>query len=325
MEFYNFTIPSIKIKSNWFEGEKQSIYHQIGKEEGLNLYLQLFRFRQHQITDDGQVNYNQHIFRVTIGELVKFTKVNTSKRLTQKQVVDLLIKMEKANVIKLLTPKRPKRWDALFDENGKVISDKLIILQATDVPNVKVEKNERGKDVEKPVTDDDWYIPINFNIINYIYNDLKLTSKELVVYLLMLKFSNSIERKAYININTIKKYLGFGNDTITKIIKTLNEHGLMVTYARRKGKKVNFEHYPLRSFNDLKGLERFKKETLNDRLKFLKRYNDYKDINNIDNDVNVINKENEPFDNEYYPFLDDFEDIDDFDIDGLDWGQSPQR
>src|SRR5690606_19398785 len=107
----------------------------------------------------------------------------------------------------------------------------------------------------------------------YIYNDLKLTSKELVVYLLMLKFSNSVERKAYININTIKKYLSFGNDTITKIIKTLNEHGLMVTYVIRKGKKVNFEHYPLRSFESL---EKFKKETLNDRLKFLKRYSDYK-------------------------------------------------
>lgn len=269
MEFYNFTIPSIKIKSNWFEGEKQSIYHQIGKEEGLNLYLQLFRFRQHQITDDGQANYNQHIFRVTIGELVQFTKINTSKRLTQKQIVEMLIQMEKANVIKLLTPKRPKRWDALFDENGKVISDKLIILQATDAPYVKVEKNERGNVVEKPLTDDDWYIPINFRIINYIYDDLKLTSKELVVYLLMLKFSNSVERTAYININTMKKYLGFGNDTITKIIKTLNEHGLMVTYARRKGKKVSFEHCPLRSFDSL---EKFKKETLNDRLKFLKRY-----------------------------------------------------
>lgn len=313
MKFYNFTIPSIKIKSNWFENSKESIYYRIGKEEGLNLYLQLFRFRQHQITSDGQANYNQHIFRVTIGELVRFTKVNTSKKLTQKQVVDLLIKMEKANVIKLHTPKRPRRWDALFDKNGKVISDKLIILQATDVPNVKVEKNERGKVVEKPATDDDWYIPINFRTVNYIYDDLKLTSKELVVYLLMLKFSNSVERKAYININTIKNYLGLGNDTITKIIKTLNEHGLLVTYVRRKGKKVNFEHTPLRSFNDL---ERFKKRTLNDRLKFLKRYNDYKDINNTNNDVNVLI--DEPFESEYNPFLDDFEDIDEFD-----WGQSP--
>lgn len=317
MEFYNFTIPSIKIKSNWFEDEKESIYHQIGKEEGLNLYLQLFRFRQHQITSDGQANYNQHIFRITIGELVRFTKVNKSKKLTQKQVVDLLIKMEKANVIKLHTPKRPRRWDALFDEKGKVISDKLIILQATDVPNVKVIKNERGQVVEKPLADDDWYIPINFRIINYIYDDLKLTSKELIVYLLMLKFSNSIERKAYININTIKRYLGFGNDTVTKIIKTLNEHGLLVTYVRRKNKKISFEHCPLRSFNNL---EEFKKETLNDRLKFLKRYNDYKDINNTDNDVNVTDKENEPFESEYNPFLvlDDSEDIDEFD-----WGQSP--
>ena len=72
----NFTVNSMKIKSNWFDGGKDSIFQRMGKEEGFNLYLQLFRFRIHQ------GDYNKHIFITNIAELRKLTKVNKQKKLS---------------------------------------------------------------------------------------------------------------------------------------------------------------------------------------------------------------------------------------------------
>lgn len=267
MKFNNFALSSTKIKSNWFEGGKKSIYKQIGEEEGLNLYLQLFRFRLHQMVGTQKENYTHHIFRITIGELTKFTKINLTKKLTHKQIVDLLKKMEKAGIIKLHTP---SRWNQLVDDNGKIKSDKLVVLQATDVPNTYVEKNEKGQDVDKPVNEDeDWYVPINFRMIEYIYNDLSLTSKELTVYLLLMKFSNGGEHKATININTMKDRLGFSNETIIEILKVLNKNRLVATYVKRKKKKISFEHVPLKSFNHIDSFKRVNEEQC---IKFLNRY-----------------------------------------------------
>lgn len=266
MVFNNFAVSSIKIKSNWFDGKKKSIFKKIGKEEGLNLYLQLFRFRQHQITGDGQQNYNQHVFRITIGELIQYTKVNLKRKLTSKQVVDLFRKMENAGIIKLHTP---YRWNLLFDDNDKVLVDRLVVLEASDVPNTHIEKNERGKDVDAPDTEDDYYIPINFRTIDYMYNELKFTSKEVAVYLLLMKLSNAGERKATININTMKKWLGYGNDTITNILIALNKNCMVATFSKRKKEGISYEHLPVRSYDNIKP---FKKTNRDAFRIFLNRY-----------------------------------------------------
>lgn len=266
MEFNHFALSSTKIKSNWFDGKKKSIINKIGKEEGLNLYLQLFRFRQHQIIGDGQENYNQHIFRITIGELTKFTKMNLTKKLTHNQILELFRKMENAGIIKLHTP---YRWDQLIDDNGKVKSDKLIVLEAIDVPNTHIEKNHKGIDEDKPNTEEDYYIPINFKTIDYMYNNLLLTSKEVTIYLLLMKLSGSGERKANININTMKEWLGYGNDTITNILINLNKNCMVATYSKRSKKGINYEHVPVRSYNHI---ESFKKINHDAFCVFLNRY-----------------------------------------------------
>ncbi|MHA6251954.1 helix-turn-helix domain-containing protein [Oceanobacillus sp. CAU 1775] len=263
----NFALSSMKVKSNWFEGGKQSVFQQMGKEEGLNLYIQLFRFRQHQMMGSQKGNYENHVFRVTIGELKEYTKIGYKSKLRNHQVLDLLKLLSKAGVIKL---HKPSRWSYLLDDDGKVKADNIIVLQATDVPQTHIGKNENGQDVDKPVDEnEDWYIPVNFNMVDYIYNDLGLSSKEMTVYLLMLKLSNGGRKEAFININTMKEWLGFSNDTIINILITLNENYLLVTNPRHLGKKVSFYHTPVRSHNQI---EIFKKEKENDVKKFLKRY-----------------------------------------------------
>jgi len=268
MEFNNFALSSTKIKSNWFDGEKKSIFNQIGKEEGLNLYLQLFRFRLHQFVGSPKQNYENHIFRITIGELKKFTKINYKSRLRNKQVFEMLKDMSKAGIIKL---HKPTRWDYLLDESDKIKPDNLIVLQATDVPHTHVEQNEKGQEVDKPDDEnEDYYVPINFNTINYMYNDLKFTSKEVAAYLLLMKLSNGGRSEAFMNINKMKELLGIGNDKVTEIIITLNKNYMVASYSRHIGKKVSFYHTPVRSYDHI---NQFKEETKDTIHTFLKRYN----------------------------------------------------
>jgi len=283
MEFNNFSLSSTKIKSSWFDGKSKSVFNHIGKEEGLNLYLQLFRFRLHQITGDGKQNYNQHVFRITIGELTKFTKINLTKKLTYKKIVDLLKKMEKVGIIKLYTP---SRWDQLLDDKDKIKSDKLIVLQATDIPNIHVERNKNGRDIDIPDTDNDYYISINFKIIDYMYKDISLTSKDVSIYLLLLKLSNGGENKATININTMKDWLNYSNDTIINILITLNQNYMVSTYVKKKKKKISYEHVPVRSYNHI---DIFKTEKEDDIRKFLNRYKKSKRVSNS------VKEEKNPF------------------------------
>ncbi|GAA0432625.1 hypothetical protein GCM10008983_06530 [Lentibacillus halophilus] len=286
MKFDNYALPSIKIKSNWFDG-KDNMFKKIGKEEGLNLYLQLFRFRLHQ------GKYDEHVFRVTIGELKEFTKMNCKTKLRNNQVFDLLKKMSRAGIIEL---HKPVRWNYLVDENDKIKPDTLIVLKAIDVPHTYKGADKNGVSIDSPTTDNDYYITINFNTIDYIYNDLSLTSKEVSVYLLMLKLSNNSEHKANININKIENWLGYSDDTITNILITLNENYLLATHTKKNGKKINFEHVPLRSYSRI---ETFKRDADEIIQKFLKRYG------------KAENKEYNPFD-----------DIEE-DIDSENWGSSP--
>ncbi|MFD2638429.1 hypothetical protein [Piscibacillus salipiscarius] len=254
-----FAVSSIKIKSSWFDSnrKKKSVFKKMGKDEGLNLYLQLFRFRVHQGSKD------EHYFITSIGSLVKYTKVNIKTKLSKKDIHKLLKQMDHAGVIEL---QNYKRWDTLLDEKGNVYDDKMIILKATDVPNVY------NEDIDIPKTEDDYYIPVSFDLINHMYEQ-DLTSKAVTIYLLVRKLSNSsAERKAWININTIKNWLGFGNDTIKDCLIDLNKLGVVATNVRNKKGGIKFEHYAV--FGGLKNLEQHKQDNLDVISKFLKRYNE---------------------------------------------------
>ncbi|GLO66157.1 hypothetical protein [Oceanobacillus kimchii] len=260
MDFDKFGLSRIKIKSNWFEQGKDSIFYRMGKEEGLNIYLQLFRFRVHQ------GSFYEHYFVTSINELRKFTKVNGSSRLSSKHVVSLLKNLTSLGIIQNHTI---KNWKYIFDDKGQVMGDRLLKLEATDTPNTHAVSDDYGNTVDKPITNEDWYISINFKIINHMYKDLSLNAKDIVVYLLLLKLSNSGENKATININTMKKWLGYGNDTILEILKRLNAAYMVATYVRVKGKSISFEHLPVKSYDQIGNFKKTHKEQC---VRFLKRY-----------------------------------------------------
>jgi len=249
----NFALDSIKIKSNWFDGEKKSVFQQIGKEEGLNLYLQLFRFRVHQ------GNLQEHYFITSINELSHYTKINMKRNLTKKKVFDLLCKLHKQ---KIIDPLNFKTWDRLIDDQGNILGDKLLKLKASDIPQITKKLIKENKDgtfqtQDECMTKEDYYIPVVFDLVNYIYSK-GLYSKTLSIYFLIRKWANgNIERKAYPNINTIESWLGYGRETVLESIKELNRHALIYTVVKKQNGKDKFEHYPL--IGNLDKLDRFKK------------------------------------------------------------------
>lgn len=270
MQFNNFCVSSMKIKSLWF-GEKSSdpsIYKQV-KDEGINLYLQLFRFRYHQIIhEDSYKDYQHHAFRITLSELMEFTKINKSKsknklkrRLTYNNIIDLLQELEKLSVIKNHTVDDWSKFNIRRDK------EKLIVLEATDVPQT-YHKDGKDEPISKP---DDIYISVNFKTINYIYDTLKLTSKELCLYLLLLRLSNGGEEKAWARIETMAEWLGTGKNQISDMLIKLNKGGLIATYIKDNGDRgIKFEHAVLRSY---KTLDEFKNTHGSAIDKYLKRKN----------------------------------------------------
>lgn len=247
LEIYNFCLPSIKIKSNWFDGAN-NMYKYIGKEEGLNLYVQLFRFRVHQ------GDYNQHLFRTSLLELKKFTRNNMSRRLHVSKVVDMLLQMEDAGIIKIHTP-----------NIRNMIGNEMVIIEATDVP-----QTTRVGEEDIPVDEDNRYIYINFKTVNYIYDQLKFTSRELSLFILFSKYGlGKGERKVTMKINKMREVLGTRNDKVTEMIIKFNECGLAYTVVKKDGYKVKFEHFICKNIDDI---EKFKEEGKSYRDKFLKRY-----------------------------------------------------
>lgn len=253
---YKFTMSSMLIKSSWFDGNKKSMFQKMGKAEGFNLYLQLFRFRFHQ----GDIN--EHYFRLSIGELKQFTKVNVKKKLSLKKIAEMLETFEKLGIVKNHSF---KDWKNLYDDEGNVKGDKTIVLEATDVPDT-IRKDEKDKNV----TQDDMYIRISFELVDHIYSQ-GLTSDALALFYLIRKWSNNPpEHKAWLNINTMKDKLGVGNDKIVNGLKELNKLGVMATSVRHKNGGVKYEHHPvIGGVSKIEGHVQVHKPTIE---KFLKRY-----------------------------------------------------
>lgn len=238
----------MKIKSAWLD-DGNNTYKKMGREEGLNLYLQLFRFRLYQ------GDPNEHLFRTSLIELCKFTRINHKKRLTIKQVVELLLKMESVGVIKIHTP---------GIEN--MIGNEMLIVEATDIP--KLERVD-GKD---KIIDEDYYTTVNFKTVDYIYNELGFTAKEVAFYILLSRYGlRKGESKTTMKINNMKDRLGTRNDKITEMIIKFNQCGLAATRVIHDGKKTKFEHFICQNVDKI---EQFKRDTERDRLKYLKRHED---------------------------------------------------
>lgn len=220
----NYSLNHIKLKSNWFDGN-ESKYNIIGYN-GLNLYLNLFRF---------YVNRQENVYTfITCISLLR-REIGYSTL----EIADLLKMMRKNGLIEILNI---SRWDQI-ESKGKVYDDKTLVIVATDVPNTKREKNDKGQENDTPVTEDDYYVPVDLDLLD-VYKEKGLSERYYPLYCLLRKLSNgNAERKSFMGVNKMAKILGYGSKQVNEMIHELNRHHLLYSDYKdndKGGKK--FEH-----------------------------------------------------------------------------------
>ncbi|MNW31440.1 hypothetical protein D3C74_83550 [compost metagenome] len=231
----NFALNHIKIKSNWFD--KRGIISKIGCD-GFFLYITLYRYHIH--------NQDVPTFCTSIKALKKETGF------TMQETYDLFKTLIRNKIIKC----NVTRWDRYQDND-------LLIVSATDTPITTRAINEREKEYDSPVSDDDFYISVDLKMMQY-YLDNGLQGEEMALYCLIRKWSNNTEHKCWMSINTMAKILCLSNDKVHKMVYKLNRLYLMCSSYRKNGKRnirgketttYRFEHSLLENFSALEGFQ----------------------------------------------------------------------
>lgn len=240
---FNYTGASIKLKSNWFDKleRKQNTYQKI-TYKGLNLYFQLFKFRLYN-------QENENTFVTSISLLRKETGYTTD------EIFDLLRKMKGAKVIKV---ENVSRWDYLIDEDGKIKDKDILVITSSDSPNttrkpqtdkkgnVITDKDGNEKMIDSPVSDDDYYLSVSFDMLD-LYKSKGLNERYYALYCLIFKWRfGHIDHKMNMKIENIAKILDFDKDTIHRMIYQMNRNYLLSSYRKvRQAGGYKFEHYLL--------------------------------------------------------------------------------
>lgn len=240
--FVNYTVPSIKIKSEWFEelNRKMNVYQKI-TYKGLNLYFQLYKFRIHN-------QQNDHTFITSLSLLRKETGYSTE------EVLELLKKLKRAKIIKM---ENLSRWDYLYDENNRIIDNHILIITAADAISL-YEYNNDGLYI---------YVPLE---LFDLYNHKGLNERYYPLYCLIKKMTNNTENKCWMSIEKMSDILKFDKGTIHKMIYTMNKHYLLCSERRKRKDKDGyfFEHVICDSAN---GYEKFKNNHQEQCDKLLRR------------------------------------------------------
>lgn len=251
----DFCMKRMYIKSNWFD-EGNNKYQRIGID-GFNLYINLFRFRLFN-------QEHEYTFITSISLLRKETKYSSHR------IFELLKQLAKEKVIKL----NISRWDRLMDENGKIDTDKTIIIIATDKPAESRRDNDTGEISGAPLTSEDHYISLDLPLIQY-YKNLGLGERYLGLYCLLNRYSNNAEGKSWMSINKMAGILGFGYKSVHDMIREMNRRYLLYSRYVKSDEQVlkdgrtgtKFEHYLLTNLGYKEEFVRSHKDLIDKNIK----------------------------------------------------------
>lgn len=244
----NYTVKSIKIKSNWFDmfERKKNTFQKI-THEGLFLYFNLYKFKIH--------NQEKETFITSISMLRKETGYST------KRVFELLKKLKSAKVIDILNV---SRWDYLLNDDGSIKDKDILMIIATDIPvtdrvpkvneDGEAIKNDKGGIIyiDKPIDEDNYYLTIPFDMLEFYFNK-GMNERHFAMYCLFQKWNKGyIDRKVNMRIEKIANVLNFHRDTVHRLIYDMNRNYVLASYKKRR--KANhgyfFEHYVLENLKE---------------------------------------------------------------------------
>lgn len=211
----------IRIKSNWFD--EDGIISKIGVESYF-FYLCLYKFFIPQQETD--------CFNLSVHDLKKYTLM------TEKENIEILKKLIKYKIIKCSIT----RWDRYNYKNS-------ILIYAIDTPLSK-RAFKNGKEVDVPLGQDDNYIIIDMKLMQE-YMNRRLSLGCYSLYAILSKYSNNIEHKSDVSVNTISERLGITNYKSQKYIRELNKNKLLYSKYVRIKSRTRFEHRLCKRFKEI--------------------------------------------------------------------------
>lgn len=239
-----FQSNNIKLKSNWFD--KDGKVYKVGHNAFL-VYLSLYRY---QLKSNDSPS-----FVTSISQLKKETGY------TMKETYDLVKLLIKHKMIETSVT----RWSQYADKD-------LMIVTALDLP-----QTERSSvDTDNPVTSDDFYVPINLELVQ-VYIDKKFKAREIVFYCLARKYSNNSEGKFFMSINKIAIWMRMSTETVIKMIRQLNRERLLSTYYKKheeRGKDgIKFEHWLLNKLSEMDAFNEIHGKNIDKNIKMWDKEN----------------------------------------------------
>lgn len=220
----NFAKKFVIIKSNWFDenGKISSI--------GIDAFFLFLCMYKYYIPNQS-VDY----FNLSIHNL------KTDTGFTEKETIRLFKLLMHHKIIECSI----KRWDRYQIKN-------TILIKFIDQPLTKREERE-NKMVDIPIDEENYYIMIDMLLMQE-YINLNLSKLCFSLYSLFCKYSNGIEQKCNLSIDTISNRLNVTNYRVQKCIYEMNRERLMYSrYIKLKGnlKQYKFEHYLFKRLDNL--------------------------------------------------------------------------
>jgi hypothetical protein len=239
----DYGINYILVKSNWFDPQlKKTRMKEIGAD-GLLIYLTLFKFKL--------FNYdkNSNEFSTSVSLINK--EIPTEYKFTKKRVYELIRHLIRKKVIKVTNvsnwSNQMTKINLIVNEDGKeeIVKetdyDKILIIEAVDYPVTKSEKVD-GKWIDKPVSDEDYYIAVHSSMISrYLENGLD--ERYIVLLILFQKYNRSMSG-FYMKMEKIQHVTGIDKNTINRMTWKMFEMKILVAYRKsnKKGKYYNEYH-----------------------------------------------------------------------------------
>lgn len=234
-----YTLDNTKIKSNWFDENGKILDMGV---KGFYLYISLFRFKVNN-------QENEYTFITSIAALRKETGY------TKYLIFDLLKLLSRLRIISVINI---SRWDQI-GKNKDIDERMMLVIEGVDAPLTKV----IGKK-DEPIDEENYYLSVNLPILQY-YVDSSLDLESILIYIIIIKYSNNPQKKAWISIEKIAKRIGVNKNRVNSLIKEMNElrvlYSVKVKYESGSLKK-HYEHKICRRLDDL---EKFQREV--DRLR----------------------------------------------------------
>jgi hypothetical protein len=242
----NYGVKYILVKSNWFDPQLEKTKMSKIEAKGLLVYLTLFKFKLFDF------DKNNNTFVTSINMIAK--EIPSKLRFSKDDICELVRHLQREKVINITNV---SNWNTQMykfvedKEEGykKVVDyDRVLVIDAIDYPQTNA-SNENGKWLDKPVSEDDFYIAVNTSMIeSYLYT-FKFDEKYLVLLVFMQKYHRT-SNGFYMSMEKMEHVTGIGKNIINRMTWKMYKLKILSAYRKENGKGEYYHEYHICSSTD---------------------------------------------------------------------------